>query len=140
MGFGQGVTHLGEDFQGLGFGQSPGLDQGLKILPLDVFHYQEHLALILAEFVDGDDVRVVQGPGRLGFPLEADPGLPPHRGSVENALDRNLPAHERVPREPDRSHGPLADLANDLVTSELRQHGPRQVSLSYRFIRTKAFT
>ena len=45
-----------------------GLSQGLA---LEQFHGDEGLPLILVDVIDGTDIRVVQGRGRLGLPLEA---------------------------------------------------------------------
>ena len=46
-------------------------DQLLEVAALEQLHRHVDLALLLAEVVDGDDVRVVEAGRRLGLALEA---------------------------------------------------------------------
>ena len=49
----------------------PALDQLGQRLTSDVFHRDERLLVVLADVVDGDDVRVLQPPGGARLPHEA---------------------------------------------------------------------
>ena len=52
----------------------PPVDHGLEGVAFEQFHHHERLALVLADLVDGADVRVIQRGGRSGFAQEAFDG------------------------------------------------------------------
>jgi hypothetical protein len=49
-------------------------DQMLQRRAIEKFHHDEGTTLVLSYFMDGADVRMVQGRGGLAFPLEAGQG------------------------------------------------------------------
>jgi hypothetical protein len=54
----------------LGFHRSPG-DAMLQRQPIQKFHGDERFTVLVVNFVDGADVRMIQGRSRLGFALKA---------------------------------------------------------------------
>jgi hypothetical protein len=89
-------------------------------------------AAVLARVVDRDDVRMRQAPGHLRLPEEL-------RARVlefvafellrqRDCLQRHFAVDQRVPRPVHDAHRALADLAEDLVSTELR----RQVRVRIR--------
>src|SRR6185369_12313449 len=80
-------------------------------------------ALRLADVVDGRDVRVVEDAGGLRLLLEAAEAVAILGEGRRKNLDGDVPGETRVPRAVDLSHPARADLAEDLVGSELRPGG-----------------
>ncbi len=96
-------------------------DQLLQVLSLDVLHGDEGGLVLLAHVVHGDDVRVVEGAGGLGFAEEPLAELAllevVLRGRADR-LERDEAADHRVLSEVDDAHRALAQLADDLVPAE----------------------
>ena len=117
------VANLGQNLQGLGTGEGLLLEQLLQIVPLHELHGDVEDALILAEFVDGHQVGVVQhasGTGLAGEPLL---GLTTLGGRGKDGLDGHLAADRRIHPQVDFTHGAVAKDALDLEFSELLEHG-----------------
>ena len=94
------------------------VDPLLEREPGDEFHDQEGPAAPLADGVDGDDVRVGDGRGRLRLA-----GEPPPRGLIgrplrRQRLDRHVSVQRRVVPLVDDPHRPLADPVDHLVRAE----------------------
>jgi hypothetical protein len=86
---------------------------------VDEVHAEVVLAVVLADLVDGDEVRVLEVAGRLG--LEAEPlhllggrqlARPDHLQG-DGAVQANLPG------APDDAHAALGDLLQQLVVAEI---------------------
>ncbi len=75
---------------------------------------------MLAEVVDGRDVRMVQRPGRLGFLLEALQAIRVLRKRRRQHLDRDVALEPLVARPIDLAHPSGADRREDLIGTELR--------------------
>ena len=86
--------------------------------PVEQLHGHEELVALDAELVDGDDVRVAEEGGGLRLPLEP---LAHHLVRVEagrDPLDRDVAVQDRVVGAEHLAHGPLAELADDLVLAD----------------------
>ncbi len=94
-------------------------DPGLEVFALDELHDHVGAPILLSELEDRDDVLVGELP--RGARLAEEPG--PHLGrGVEvgrHGLDGHDALHERIPSPVDDTHGPLADLLQDLVLAYL---------------------
>ena len=89
-------------------------------LALDPLHREERAAAALADVVDRDDVRVVEGRRRSRLVLEAGETLAVGRQRLRENLDGDEPAEARVPRLVDLPHATGADGRQDLVRPETR--------------------
>src|SRR5262245_56597885 len=74
-----------------------------------------------ADFVDRNDVRMVERRGRARFLLEAPhpPGVGGELGWQQ--LDRHLAPQSRVEREMDLAHAPASERRQNLVSADLRR-------------------
>src|SRR5208337_1957901 len=84
----------------------------------DKFHRDEHGARVLAEIVNGDDIRVIQPPCRLRFALEARDCVRRLRTLdliATDGLDRNGTLDRRIEGFVDDTHRTAAELAADFV-------------------------
>jgi hypothetical protein len=105
------------------------LQQLLEVGPLDVLHGDEADAVgaFVDHVVDGDDVRVREDAGALRFAHEAAAKLRQlvvlGREAGAKGLQRHQAADQRIARQVDDAHGPLADLLEDLVAAELLGFG-----------------
>ncbi len=86
-------------------------------------HGQKAHAFVLADLVDGADVRVVEGGGGLGLAAEADLVRGAHGAPMMKELDRHLAAQLDVRGEVDDSHaasaqGPEQPVVGDLPAGE----------------------
>ena len=88
----------------------------LQRLALQVFlHDESHPRVVLANVVDGGDVRMVETRRGAGLALE-----PHHAVRIDGELgrqdlDRHLPVEARVMGQPDLAHAALAELFENLV-------------------------
>ena len=123
----QGVGQDGAERQDPRGVQAIALLQALpQALPRHELHGDvgEALGRILAGVVDGDDARMREGGGGLGFPeeplvelLRDLPGDPFRQGI---GLHRHLPVKAGIVRQVDHAHGAPAELTLDLVPADLR--------------------
>ncbi len=86
-----------------------------KGLAFQQLHCDEGSAIYLVDFVDGADVRVVQGGGRFGFPLEPAEGLGVAGQIFRKKLERHVTAELNVFGFIDDSHATTADFAQNAV-------------------------
>ena len=92
-----------------------------QLLAFQELHGHVGHALGLADVVDGDDVRMVQPPGRARLLVEARfvlGHLVLGQGEVDG-LDRHDAVEHRVARLVDDAHGALPELRQKLVAAEL---------------------
>ena len=71
MRLGQPLGNLRRDFNGFAYGQRAGCQQLAQRLPFDQFHRDVMSGTSCAEFVDRDDVGVIQRGSRARFAFEA---------------------------------------------------------------------
>src|SRR5215471_13815710 len=86
--------------------------------PLDEFGGDEMRRAVIADLVNGDDVRVVERAGRPGLLLEPEQSLIVLRSFVEQQLERYLSFQPHVAGQINLSHSAGANRRNDLVSVE----------------------
>ncbi|MDF3043565.1 MAG: hypothetical protein K0Q71_6271 [Thermomicrobiales bacterium] len=94
-----------------------GGDDLLQRLPAHQLHDDEGRAVVLADVIDVDDVRVGEGGGRARLALEtgAEAGI---GGELRpRRLDRHVAAEEEIVTEVDDRHPPLAEAAPDAIAT-----------------------
>jgi hypothetical protein len=93
-------------------------DQVAQVPALEQLHRHVGEPVLLAEVVDGDDVRVVEPRRRLRLVPEALPevGVGGERG--RDRLDRHVPVEQRVVGPVHLAHRTLADLLDDTVLAD----------------------
>ncbi len=107
---------LGDDVELLPEGQRIAPNAILEILPLQILHRDEGSSLlVVAEVVDGDDVRVLESRHRFRFALEALLELAVRDDGARHHLQRDLTLESRVEAEVDDTHGSFAELSLDLI-------------------------
>ena len=94
-------------------------DRVLEVLALEQLHRHEHLVVLEAELVDGDDVGMAQQRDRLRLAHEALAHRLVRVEAGRDALDGDVAVQHRVVGAEDLAHGPLAELADDLVLADL---------------------
>ena len=92
-------------------------------LPLQKFHGDEGSPIVLANFVDRADVRVVQRGRSLGLAPEAAEGLWVVGEIVGKELQRDVATKLEVFSLVDDTHAAAADPAEDAVMGNRLTHG-----------------
>ena len=119
--------NLADDLAGVGHGQrADAIDDLRQVEPLDVFHDQVVAALGLAGVHGANDVRMVELPDGLHFPLETgDPLRILGQAGGEN-LDGDQLAELPVPGFIDGAHASLAQNLQQVVLQEAARTGQRR--------------
>jgi hypothetical protein len=99
--------------------RSPARELFAQRLALDVLVDDEAKAAGLADLVDGDDVRVVEGGGGARLQLEARHAVGVGGERAGEELERDAAAEALVHGEVDLAHPAAPDLALDAVVAEL---------------------
>ncbi len=86
--------------------------------PLDELHAEEVLPLMLADLVDGHDVRVVEVGGVFGLGAEAAQLVGAGQGAVADHLEGHQAAQRQLPRPVDDAHAAARDFPQHLVIAE----------------------
>jgi hypothetical protein len=97
----------------------------LQVDPAEQLHGHDELLALDPQLVDGDDVRVVQVRGGARLALEALPDRVVGVEAGRDALDRHVPVQHGIVGAKHLAHGSLAELALDLVPSDLRGYQNR---------------
>jgi hypothetical protein len=114
----EGVGHLHGHVERL-FQRHPfAVEARAQSLAVNELHRDEVRAVFVADFVDGDDVRVVQGGGGRRLALEAAQSVFALREFGGEDFERGGTAQVRVLREIDFAHPARAELRADFVTAE----------------------
>lgn len=84
----------------------------------DVLHHNKRRPVVLANFVDMDDVRVIQGEGRsrLLFKSTKTVGVGSH--IRRQHFDGDVAPEPSIPRPKDLAHTPAPNLLDNLVVRE----------------------
>ena len=101
----------------VGVERGVGGDDLLQRLPAHQLHDDEGRAVVLADVIDVDDVRVGEGGGgaRLAFEAGAEAGI---GGELRpRRLDRHVTAEEEVVTEVDDRHPALAEATADAIAT-----------------------
>ena len=96
----------------------PALDQVLQGLAAEALHHDEEMAIVLADFVDGADVGMVQRRSGAGFAAEAFESLGILGSIVGKKLQGDEAAELRVFRFVNHSHAAAAEQFNDAVVGD----------------------
>ena len=95
-------------------------DAIVECLALDVLHHQEVRAVLVADIVQGADVRMVQTGNGLGFTTEAGQPLRITREMFRKDLDGDGPSETSVGSLVDFTHPAHTDEADDLIWTQAR--------------------
>jgi hypothetical protein len=93
-------------------------DGMLQRLSLEHLHRDEELPLVLADFVNRADVRMVEGRCRAGFATEALHGRVILSKPFGKELERDVPAEAQVFRLVDDAHASAAQLAEHPIVRD----------------------
>ena len=116
--------NLADDLAGVGHGQrADAIDDFRQVEPLDVLHDQVVAALGLAGIHGADDVRMVELPDSLHFPLETGDPLRILGQAGEENLDGDKLLELLVPGLIDGAHASLAQLFEQFVFAEAARTG-----------------
>ena len=91
------------------------IDAVLERLAVEKFHGDEGLAVLLADVVNGADVRMIQRGGGLGFALETGQGLRVAGDVLREKFQRDETAQARVFRFVHHAHSSAAESFDDPV-------------------------
>src|SRR6185436_3229192 len=94
------------------------VDHRAEVGALDVLHHDVRRVRIGADFVDGDDVRVVQRRRRARFVGEARERVAVRRYLRREHLDRDAAAELRVAGDIHLTHLPRVNGTDDFVATE----------------------
>jgi hypothetical protein len=100
----------------------------LQIFPIQIFHGEVRLALVLAQVVDGHDVFVRQVPGGASLSEEALPQLRIELLRSQYELERHDPLEDGVERAVDDAHAALSELFLELIPAERLHWGTQTYS------------
>jgi hypothetical protein len=104
----EAVADIGQHLQQLGVGEGLVAQQLFEVVPLHQLHGDVEDALVLAEFIDGHEVGMVQDSRGPGFPLEAGLGLIASGRGGEDGFDGHFAADGGVHAEVDLAHGAMS--------------------------------
>ena len=91
---------------------------------VQILHDDERLPVLLADFVDGADVGMVQGGGCLCFALKTGQGLRVLGNIIGQKLQRDEAAEAWVLGLVDHTHAAAAEFLDDAVVRDgLADHG-----------------
>src|SRR5262245_44924844 len=121
MGVLEGITDLRHDGERFPGGKSSGVEELAQIHAIDKFHEEKDQSVRRPEFVEGDDVGMVEPGQRLGFTGKAIGKRAIATNAGRENLQRDDPVQFLLPRLVNRAHATAADQSDDL---ELREfHG-----------------
>jgi hypothetical protein len=119
VGVGEPAAELGhhvellDDRQGLARTQ-----HRLEVGPGEQLHGDERQSAVLAQLVDGDDVRVLEAGGCLGLDLEPAPAVGVEGPLRVEGLDRDLALERLVEAAVHHPHPAAADAARDHIAAD----------------------
>src|SRR5262249_2923432 len=87
---------------------------------LDQLHAEKRSAVLFADLVNLDDVRMLQACDRLGLSLEAPQLARPRMGPGQNHLERDEPIEPEVPGPVHDAHRAPAEFAEHFVSGDVR--------------------
>ncbi len=115
---GETVRHGYADFHRLAPGQRRAAEAVAQRLALQQLGDGVGEALLRAEIMDGQYVRMRQRRHSFGLPLKTGQGLRVFGHMLRQDLDRHVPAQPGVPRAIDLSHPPGPDGRHDFIRAE----------------------
>ena len=121
---------LGGELEQLLHGEGTVLEHLLERPALHQLHRDEARPLVLADLVDGGDVRMVEGRGGTSLSLEAPPLIRVARRRLGEDLDRDLAAEAGVAGPIDLAHPPRTDQVREPRTGRAGSRGRPRASAS----------
>jgi hypothetical protein len=119
----QAARHLGRVLDGLPLGQRPGREPSSQSLPFEELGDGERSAVLLAEVVDREDIRVREHSDGLRLALEAgEPARVPCEDLGQN-LHGDGAIEAGVPGPVDLAHPARAERAENLVVAKALVNG-----------------
>ena len=94
----------------------------VKVLAAQEFHHDVRRAVVLAQFVDRDDVRVLQPRDGLGLALEPLARRRVEREIDQHHLERDVAVERRVLGAIEHAHPAAAKQAQDFVAANMRRN------------------
>ncbi len=91
------------------------LDELLQVLALEQLHHHVEVPLLFDEVIDGDDIGVVEPGGVSRLALEALHEIGVGAESLGDDLDRDVTVQDGIVAFVDLTHGPFANLPDDVV-------------------------
>ena len=123
---GQPVGDLHRVAEGLAEPEPFAADQAVERAARHVLHHDDIPIALACDVVDGDDVRVLEGGGGLGFLLEAPAALRIGDAVGREELERDVAIEARVVGLEDNAHPAPTELVEDRETSQrLAEHNRR---------------
>ena len=117
---GEPLGDLAGDLEGLGEGRPASVEELPQGLALEELHRQVRPPGVLADVVDRDDVRVVEGRGRARLGVKASDPARVADHVVRKHLDCDVAAESRVSCAPHLPHAACAEWRDDLVGADLQ--------------------
>ncbi len=114
------IGNLNGQLQQLRHGQRPGFEPGVQRLPFEQLHHQVAVPVVLADVVDGRDVRMVERRDRARLAFEPPQPVAVGREGGRQDLDRDAAPEPRIARTIDLAHPAGAEQADDFIRSEMR--------------------
>src|SRR5262249_30394950 len=114
----QRVRDLRPQLQDLRHRHRPGFDDVLECLSLHPLHHDEGATRVLADLVDGADVRVIEGGSRARLAVEPLQGLRVPLRVLGKELEGDVAAQAEVFRLVDHPHPSAAQLRNNPVVGD----------------------
>ena len=96
-------------------------DERCKISSFDVLHREKVLTVLLADFINRDDVRMAEISGCFGFGAKTLHKLRVCELAVQEHFDRDGAIERNLPRLVNHSHATALYFLNQLVIAENRQ-------------------
>ena len=93
-------------------------DMLFQTAPLDQFHAEIVAALAFANFVDGDDVRMIEPGSRLGFDAKAADGVGGGQSLGQDHFQGDNAIEAALPGPVDDSHAAASDLVQEFVIAK----------------------
>ncbi len=99
--------------------QRPVLHEGSEVATRHIIHREVMLPSVLADFVDGDDVGVLQVGGRFGLSQKSFDLVWTGQDACADHFQGQIPVQTRLPGLPDDAHAAPGDLFEKLVITKI---------------------
>ena len=114
----QGIGDRDRDPQHLAEAHAVAWNERIQALPTHVLHHDEIVAVCRLDFVDGDDVCVIEGRGGVRFLDETTAAVLVADAVRRQHFDRDFAIQSRIARAIHLAHSACADEREDLVGPE----------------------
>ena len=118
MRLGEALCHLRGNFDYFTYREHAGGKQLAQCLTIYQLHRDVVSGTVLAQFVDGNDIGVIEGRCGARFSLEAVQPITVGGKCDGQNLDGNIAIQARIPRPVDFAHASRAERSDDLIVSK----------------------